>query len=248
MIDSLSMLTPPTEASATPKNKEEAAIQFEAMFTRMLLKEMRESMPEDGMFSSKEMSMFMGMLDEHLAEELARQGGLGLAKGMKSYMQTATETTAPKTRDRMPVKGQITSGFGNRTDPIKGVHRHHDGMDIAAPEGTPIRSIRGGEVSFSGERGGYGNVAIVDHGNGLTTRYAHCRDLNVKTGDKVYPGTILGTVGSTGRSTGPHLHLEARRNGKAVDPESLFGWKNSDSTQTETVAIREDKRVRPFQR
>lgn len=246
MIDSLSMLTSPTEPSQTAKSTKETAIQFEAMFTRMLLKEMRESMPEDGMFSGKEMSMFMGMLDEHLAEELARQGGLGLAKSMESYMQTTTETTAPKKRDRMPVKGQITSGFGNRKDPIKGVHRHHDGMDIAASEGTPIRSIRGGEVSFSGERGGYGNLVIVDHGKGLTTRYAHCRDLNVKSGDKVYPGTILGTVGSTGRSTGPHLHLEARRDGKAVDPESLFGWEKSNSTQIEAVAIREDTPVRPF--
>ena len=245
MIDPLTMLAHPTQPSSTPKSKEEAAIQFEAMFTRMLLKEMRETMPEDGMFSSKEMSMFMGMLDEQLAEEIARQGGLGLAKDMESYMHTATETTKPK-RDRMPVKGQITSGFGNRRDPIKGVHRHHDGMDIAAAEGTPIRSIRGGEVSFSGTRGGYGNVVIVDHGNGLTTRYAHCRDLNVKSGDKVYPGTILGTVGSTGRSTGPHLHLEARRNGKAVDPETLFGWNKSNSTQNKAVAIRQDQRVRPF--
>jgi murein DD-endopeptidase MepM/ murein hydrolase activator NlpD len=245
MIDSLTMLAPPRLPSKNPKSKEEAAIQLEAMFTRMLLKEMRKSMPEDGMFSSKEITMFMGMLDEQLAEEIARQGGLGLAKSMESYMRTATETTAPK-RDRMPVKGQITSAFGNRRDPIKGVHRHHDGMDIAAPEGTPIRSIRGGEVSFSGKRGGYGNVVIVDHGKGLTTRYAHCRDLNVKTGDRVYPGTILGTVGSTGRSTGPHLHLEARRNGKALDPETLFGWKDSNSAQNEAVAIRQDQRVRPF--
>jgi len=245
MIDSLTMLTSQIKPSETPKSQKEAAIQFEAMFTRMLLKEMRETMPEDGMFSSKEMSMFMGMLDEQMAEDIARQGGLGLAKSLESYMQTSTETTAPK-RDRMPVKGQITSGFGNRRDPIKGVHRHHDGMDIAAPEGTPIRSIRGGEVSFSGKRGGYGNVVIVDHGNGLTTRYAHCRDLSVKSGDKVFPGTILGSVGSTGRSTGPHLHLEARRNGNAVDPETLFGWNKSNSSQNKAVAIREDKSVRPF--
>jgi len=247
MIDSLTMLTPQTQSSTKPKSAEEASVQFEAMFTRMLLKEMREAMPDDGMFSSKEMSMFMGMLDEHLAEEIARRGGLGLSKSVETHMKAAAEKTAPQ-RDKMPVKGQVTSTFGMRMHPTKGVHRHHDGMDIAAPEGTPIRSIRGGEVTFSGERGGYGNIVIVDHGNGLSTRYAHCRDLNVKKGDRVYPGTILGTVGSTGQSTGPHLHLEARRDGKPVDPETLFGWKDSNSPQQEAVAIRQVNRVRPFTR
>jgi murein DD-endopeptidase MepM/ murein hydrolase activator NlpD len=247
MIDSLTMLTPQMPTSKDPKDVKEAAIQFEAMFTRMLFKEMRASMPEDGMFASKEMSMFMGMLDEQMAEEIARRGGFGLAKDMQSYMKTSNEKTAP-TRDRMPVKGRITSGFGDRRHPIAGVHRHHDGMDIAAPEGTPIRSVRGGSVTFSGKRGGYGNVVIVDHGNGLNTRYAHCRDLNVKNGDKVFPGTILGTVGSTGQSTGPHLHLEAHRNGKAVNPETLFGWKDTISSQTEDVAIRQEQRVQSFKR
>ena len=247
MIDSLTMLDPQTPTSENPKSAKEASVQFEAMFTRMLLKEMREAMPDDGMFSSKEMSMFMGMLDEQLADEIARRGGLGLSKSIESHMKVAAEKTAPA-RDRMPVKGRVTSNFGMRMHPIKGVHRHHDGMDIAAPEGTPIRSVRGGEVTFSGERGGYGNIVIVDHGNGLSTRYAHCRDLNVKKGDRVYPGTILGTVGSTGQSTGPHLHLEARRDGKPVDPETLFGWKDSNSPQKETVAIRQGNRVRPFTR
>jgi murein DD-endopeptidase MepM/ murein hydrolase activator NlpD len=124
----------------------------------------------------------------------------------------------------MPVEGRISSGFGTRHDPIHGHVREHKGLDFAAPEGTDIRSVRDGVVSFSGERGGYGNLVIVDHGDGLETRYAHCAELLVEEGQKVGAGARIALVGSTGRSTGPHLHLEARKDGVALDPAVLFGW------------------------
>jgi murein DD-endopeptidase MepM/ murein hydrolase activator NlpD len=120
----------------------------------------------------------------------------------------------------MPVDGVITSRFGHRSDPFHKKKRMHRGLDIAAPTGTPIHPIQPGTVVSSGPRGGFGNVVVVDHGNGMTSLYAHCHELKVAKGDTVRPGDIIATVGSTGRSTGPHLHLEVHKDGKAVDPMS----------------------------
>ena len=97
-------------------------------------------------------------------------------------------------------------------------------MKVAAPQGTPIHATQGGTVTFAGDRGGYGNVVMIDHGNGVETRYAHCHELFVKEGDKIPAGSLVGSVGSTGRSTGPHLHFEVRKDGVALDPQEAFGW------------------------
>lgn len=96
-------------------------------------------------------------------------------------------------------------------------------MDLAAPAGTPIVAAGGGTVTFAGPRGGYGNVVILDHGDGTETRYAHQQRLDVTVGQQVTGGQQIGTVGSTGNSTGPHLHFEVRRNGQPVDPAPLVG-------------------------
>jgi murein DD-endopeptidase MepM/ murein hydrolase activator NlpD len=117
-----------------------------------------------------------------------------------------------------PVDGNVSSPFGERDDPLTGVHKHHDGVDFAAASGTPIRAAAEGVVSFAGERGGYGNVVIVDHPGGLQTLYAHQSRVGVTEGEHVGRGQVIGAVGSTGHSTGPHLHFEVREGGKAVDP------------------------------
>ncbi len=124
----------------------------------------------------------------------------------------------------MPVIGRITSPFGQRHDPIHGQQRQHNGLDIAAPEGSPIQSIHPGVVTFAGDMGTYGKVVVVDHGEGLETRYAHCSELLVEEGERVRPGNVIAKVGSTGRSTGPHLHFEARMGDEPLDPRTLFGW------------------------
>ena len=103
-------------------------------------------------------------------------------------------------------------------DPIDGSDRHHDGVDIAAPIGTPITAVHGGQVVEAGVRGGYGNVVVIDQGNGTTALYAHCDRLEVAAGDRVQRGQSIATVGETGRSTGPHLHYEVRRHGRPADP------------------------------
>ncbi|MBJ6723086.1 M23 family metallopeptidase [Geomesophilobacter sediminis] len=113
----------------------------------------------------------------------------------------------------LPVKGNITSGYGWRHDPIDGGIRHHSGVDIAVPSGTPVKAIAGGKVVFSGARGGYGNLVVIDHGDGTQSLYGHNSELNVHVGEKVAAGEVVALSGSTGRSTGPHLHFELWKNG-----------------------------------
>ena len=118
-----------------------------------------------------------------------------------------------------PVSGIITSRFGNR-ESIRSYG--HTGLDIAAPAGTPIRATAAGEVIFSGYSGGYGYVVKISHGNGIQTYYGHCSELYVSTGDTVEAGDVIAAVGSTGNSTGNHLHFEVRVNGEVVNPQNYL--------------------------
>lgn len=118
-----------------------------------------------------------------------------------------------------PVDGRLTSRFGYRRDPFNRRIRYHSGTDIAAPTGTKVTVTGRGVVVSSTYDGDFGNIVRVDHGNGLETWYAHLSERLVKTGAKVERGQVIGKVGSTGRSTGPHLHYEVHKNGKTVDAE-----------------------------
>jgi murein DD-endopeptidase MepM/ murein hydrolase activator NlpD len=119
----------------------------------------------------------------------------------------------------VPIPGApITSGFGPRTHPIYGDVRMHTGIDFGASYGTPIRAAGDGVVVSAGPLGGYGNATVIDHGNGLATLYAHQSDMSVSPGQRVSRGQVIGYVGSTGFSTGPHLHFEVRVRGTPVDP------------------------------
>ncbi len=125
---------------------------------------------------------------------------------------------------RRPVLGEIeiSSGFGMRIDPFIRAPAMHTGMDFRGDTGDPVRATADGNVTVAGPNGGYGKMVEIDHGNGLTTRYAHLSDIGVKVGQRVRAGHIVGKVGSTGRSTGPHLHYETRINGDAVDPRKFL--------------------------
>ncbi len=122
-----------------------------------------------------------------------------------------------------PIGGPVTSGFGWRTHPITGSSRFHAGIDIGAGSGTPIGAADSGTVIISGWQGGYGNTVVVDHGGGLTTLYAHQSSIAVGNGASVSKGGLIGYVGSTGFSTGPHLHFETRVNGNPVNPMGYLG-------------------------
>ncbi len=116
-------------------------------------------------------------------------------------------------------KGWISSYFGYRVDPFTGKREHHDGMDFAGKRGSPVVAVAAGVVTWAGKRYGYGRLVEIDHGNGYITRYGHNDVVLVKAGDRVRKGQQIAKMGSTGRSTGPHVHFEVLRNGRVVNPQ-----------------------------
>jgi len=141
----------------------------------------------------------------------------------RAQMQRLNQTLA-LVPYRKPVVGEVefTSGFGVRTDPFLGRPAMHTGLDFRAAQGDPVRVTANGKVVSAGWAGGYGRMVEVDHGNGLSTRYGHLSEIKVKVGEYVKIGQVIGEVGSTGRSTGPHLHYETRIGGEAVDPQRFL--------------------------
>jgi murein DD-endopeptidase MepM/ murein hydrolase activator NlpD len=125
---------------------------------------------------------------------------------------------------RKPVAGEVdmSSPFGVRLDPFLGRPAIHTGIDLRGETGEPVHATAAGRVSIAGREGGYGNMIEINHGNGLATRYGHLSQIDVKVGQTVHIGDIIGRIGSTGRSTGPHLHYETRINGEAVDPQKFL--------------------------
>lgn len=123
---------------------------------------------------------------------------------------------------QIPVEGVRTSAFGMRTHPISGKESFHYGLDIGAPEGTPIAAFADGTVRETGSSS-YGNYIVLDHEDGIATLYAHCTEILAQKGDQVAAGDTIATVGATGNATGNHLHLEVWRAGKALNPAHFFG-------------------------
>jgi murein DD-endopeptidase MepM/ murein hydrolase activator NlpD len=130
---------------------------------------------------------------------------------------------APSMPSIWPVVGKLESGLGGRRNPFGGRrYEYHEGQDIDAAYGTPVQVAATGKVTIAGWQRGYGNVVYVDHGNGLSTRYGHLSKIEVRVGDPVTRGQNIGLVGSTGRSTGPHLHYEVRINNQPVNPKQYL--------------------------
>jgi murein DD-endopeptidase MepM/ murein hydrolase activator NlpD len=124
---------------------------------------------------------------------------------------------------RWPIRGAVNSEYGPRRSPWSGRAEHHGGLDIGAPAGTPVKSPAAGKVILASSGGDFGKHIKLDHGNGLRSLYGHLSQLDVKAGQRVEKGQVIGSVGSTGRSTGPHLHYEIRVDGKPVNPRK-FLW------------------------
>jgi len=116
----------------------------------------------------------------------------------------------------------LSSGFGVRMDPFINAPAMHTGLDFRGDMGESIRATAAGKVTQAGWNGGYGKMVEVDHGNGLATRYGHMSQIDVSVGQSIKTGQVLGRIGSTGRSTGPHLHYETRIDGNAVDPQKFL--------------------------
>jgi murein DD-endopeptidase MepM/ murein hydrolase activator NlpD len=149
----------------------------------------------------------------------AASPGANFAALIGSCMPAAS---SGKTVMQWPVAGPITSAFGERKNPLGAGEEFHPGLDIAADEGTPITAAIAGRIIAAAPDGGYGNSIVIDNGNGITTRYAHCSQMYARVGEMVSAGQAIGAVGSTGRSTGPHLHFEVRVNDTPVDPKAYL--------------------------
>ncbi len=203
----------PPQVAPERTSSDRAAESFEAWFVGFLAHEALGK----GMLG--EADTFSGFFEEELGKLVAEGPGIGLADQLREAMsrQNQTNDIAHAMPEAPPI-GRVTSNFGTRHDPFDGGLRHHAGIDLAAPVGTPVHAPRDGVVRFAGVRGGYGNVVVLDHGDGTETRYAHCDTLAVRPGEVVRAGTVIAAVGATGRATGPHLHMELRRDGHAVDP------------------------------
>jgi murein DD-endopeptidase MepM/ murein hydrolase activator NlpD len=174
---------------------------------------------------------------QQAAARNATAGGLATqdASAWVSSVFASAPPPAPGTPGasfQMPLESVSLPGPGDRdygprtsfrTSNGQRASSNHDGVDFSAPAGSPVRAVAGGRVVRAGPNGGYGNFVEIDHGNGVVVGYAHLQDFDVAVGDTVAPGQNFGRVGSTGNSTGPHLHLRARRNGESVNPAELFG-------------------------
>ncbi len=157
----------------------------------------------------------VGSIEARLRPAISRQ--LAEIEKVDKYLATKKSLVADMP-DMAPLFGKMTSGFGHRRWRRSGHSENHQGVDIAVPRGTPVYAPAEGVVTYAGWKGDYGKMVELDHGTGYTTRYGHLSQIDVEIGDRVIKGQIIGEVGSTGRSTGPHLHYEVRFNGTPVDP------------------------------
>ena len=143
---------------------------------------------------------------------------VGLTMGLTRNATTADWAKANSAPNLWPIEGQVTASFGERIDPFNGEGAFHSGVDIGSSYGASIVAPADGVVTFSDIMGGYGKAIMIDHGNGISTRYGHLSGFAVTSGQRVHRGDVIGFVGTSGRSTGPHLHYEVRINDTPVNP------------------------------
>jgi len=222
------------------------ALQFEAMLMTQMLRGMKESMAPESDSGGLGGAVFGDTINAELGFALSQAGGVGLADQLLKSLsrldetpgQSEVEAAAPvlPTGFAMPAPVAmpftsvataagygISSDFGWRSDPINGQHRFHAGVDLKVAYGQDVRTAAGGVVKFAGDQSGYGLTVVVDHGDGLETRYAHLSSSGVQTGDSVAAGQAIARSGNSGRTTGAHLHFEVRQNGQPIDPDRVIG-------------------------
>ncbi|MDP2604506.1 MAG: peptidoglycan DD-metalloendopeptidase family protein [Deltaproteobacteria bacterium] len=220
-------------AGSDALQRQKAAQEFASFLYLEVLKAMRAALPHDGSLDGESLSrdIYTSMMDAEIAQLMARRDVTGftamVGKSLDKIAPGGPARSLPpvvlQDEIQVPVQGVVSSLFGSRADPFSGATKFHHGADIAAPSGTAIKAAAAGKVVFSGQLAGYGNLLEVDHGNGWVTRYGHNAANLVSLGDEIVAGQPIALVGSTGRSTGAHLHFEVRRAGKPVNPEMLLG-------------------------
>jgi murein DD-endopeptidase MepM/ murein hydrolase activator NlpD len=196
------------------QTEQQAAVESELAYQRELLSTVESEIAHfEGELASLEAEQ--GRIESAIKAELAKRAAGGDGDGDAATAGGGGGSTGQFVR---PVPGAITSSFGPRSHPILGYVRMHTGLDFRAPHGQAIAAAAGGTVILAGTYGGYGNAVVIDHGGGVATLYAHQSSIAVGYGASVNAGDTIGYVGSTGLSTGPHLHFEVRLNGSPVDP------------------------------
>lgn len=213
---------------------------FEAVFAYELLKSMRRTVEKCDLFHGGQgEEIYESLLDQEMSKSMAGLSPNSLAGVLYRQLKGRESGETPGGADvtaridagadgpRWPLRARLSSGFGWRKDPIDGDMRFHYGIDLAAEKGTLVRAALPGKVVASEIRGGYGRVVELDHGGGFRTLYAHNEENLVREGDWINQGAPLARVGSSGRSTGPHLHFEVLRHGRHLDPKAFL-----EGTQT----------------
>ncbi|MEO7730575.1 MAG: peptidoglycan DD-metalloendopeptidase family protein [Kofleriaceae bacterium] len=232
-------LDPVADKAAKADGVKTAAKQLEAFFLRTMLAESHTQGggAMDGGFAG---DTFKSMLDEAIADKMSAGGGIGMSQMFSKQLGGTPETAAaaptalhgpPSIAEVLPegvphfvlpVTGRASSGYGLRADPITGGTINHPGFDLAAATGTQVSAAARGTITHAGPAGTYGNLVTVRHEHGFETRYAHLSAVDVQVGDVVEAGQDVGKVGTTGYSTGPHLHFEVRQDGQPIDPAPLL--------------------------
>ncbi len=219
----------------------QAAQEFESLFVSYLLKVMRETIEQTGEEGSGfGREIYTEMFDQEVARGMAQKSVLGIADMVVRRLTPEKSSGADKPavpsptpssdgRDpedipdfQLPVHAPVSSHFGPRRDPFSHRLGVHKGIDIAAPAGTQVQAAMAGEVVTARYEPGYGNTVVLRHADGLETRYAHLGTVEVRPGDHVLSRGALGSVGNTGRSTGPHIHFEVISHGARIDPEDAM--------------------------
>lgn len=235
----------PARSDRTDAEKVRAlAQQFEAMLLSQMMRDMKESMSPESDRVGLGGPILADTMNTELGLSLSRSGGLGLAdvliQALKAYDAVDDkgddrgEVAATEMAMAMPLPvevrdtvvlpqstASVTSDYGWRTDPIHGQARFHGGVDLRYAYGQEVHAAAAGVVTFAGEKGGYGTTVVIDHGQGLETRYAHLSAADVREGDRIEAGARIARSGNSGRATGPHLHFEVRQDGRTVDPDMV---------------------------
>jgi murein DD-endopeptidase MepM/ murein hydrolase activator NlpD len=203
-----------TELKPTILMLKKAETEFKNLLSRGGKKELLEGL------DSKDIPADSGSLDmESLREQIKKTAESVIS--VKEYLKEQKDIYI-STPMGWPASGAITSPFGERMNPRGGGAQFHSGLDISIPQGTPVRATADGVVSISGMNAGAGNLVVLEHGFGYSTAYAHNKTLVVNVGQRVKRGEIISYSGSTGNSTGPHLHYEVWKNGKAINPNGFL--------------------------
>jgi murein DD-endopeptidase MepM/ murein hydrolase activator NlpD len=216
------------------------------MLMAQMLRDMKEGLTSEAPEAGLGADRLGDTLTVELAQWLSASGGLGLAEMLQSALakrdRSSAEPQGPSERvaslpgaadadvhtvaraaDMRAAGPTVSSPYGWRSDPVDGRHRFHAGMDVRVAYGHEVRAGAPGVVRFAGERAGYGLLVVVDHGEGMETRYAHLSSVQVDVGATVEAGQVIARSGNSGRTTGAHLHFEVRKDGRPLDPAAVAG-------------------------